>query len=590
MGMYRIIEAHDWPRLKSMVLSGYREDMSDYDYKDYPLIFDVIHAEDPGSSDMACFWLDHGYPHYVTGGRMNRTIAHAAAAAGLPDVLRKLGSLGANLNHDDNDGNTPLWEAARRGNTECVKILLEAGADPDGFEERPDDPDWMHTETPLAVAASAEIAQMLLDAGADMSISMYADSVTGGRLRRHFRDEHISPLAHACLDGREEVAKFLLDRGADANAFDGQALRCLAISKAPPVPLLKALIRAGADVNGPEGNEPLRLAAFTGNGELCAALLKAGAKPVPEALPLAVQSGNLPCAEALLKGRVGNTSEAIRMAARENQREILDRLLEIYPGKGLGAALHGAIEGCHFELAMETMGMGVDPDVRDPGGMSPMVKLFSLDRRIDTWRRIINSPEKYALDHGYGRTCWRPHVWELDDPGCRRFGWNRPNNWNALLELCEQEALELAEQLINMGASTGLKDNMGRSVLWHACHRSWLKTIPWLLDMGLDLEERDRNGISCFDAGCLSHESYTIGPMLSRGFDVNTRDRNGDTALHKCARDPEEVRGYSSVIFHLIKNGADPDQKNKNGISFRMIAKENEHLACTLKWAEKEFM
>lgn len=32
--------------------------MSNYDYKDYPLIFDVIHSYDPGAFELACFWLD----------------------------------------------------------------------------------------------------------------------------------------------------------------------------------------------------------------------------------------------------------------------------------------------------------------------------------------------------------------------------------------------------------------------------------------------------------------------------------------------------------------------------------------------------
>lgn len=260
---------------------------------------------------------------------------------------------------------------------------------------------------------------------------------------------------------------------------------------------------------------------------------------------------------------------------------MLDRLLEIYPGKGLGPALHGAIGGCNFELASEIIGMGADPDARDANGLTPIMKLFSLDRLIDTWRRIANAPKKYALERGYGQTCRRLSARELDDPDRWRLGWKRPGNWNDLLELCEHEAMTLASQLIETGTDIRVKDKMGRSVLWHACHRSWLEAIPWLLDRALDLNERDRDGISCFEAECLSHESCTIGTMLSRGFDVNARDRNGDTALHKCARDREENSRYSSVVFHLIRNGADPDLKNASGISFQMMTRENRALART---------
>lgn len=356
--MHACVETQDWDKLKDMILAGYREDMSNYDYKDYPLIFDVIHSDDPGASDMACFWLDHGYPHAVTGGRTRQTIAHAAASAGMPDVLRKLKSLGSDLNLDDQEGDTPLWNAAKFGNTECVRILLDAGADPDGFEERPDEDEFYHhPETPLAVAANAEIAQMLLDSGADPSICMYS-ALIGAEFDKFLSDELISPLARACLDGREETAKYLLARGVDPNALDGQAMRCLAISKNPSVDLLEALIKAGADVNGAEGKEPLRLAALAGNSELCIALFKYGAKPIAEALVLAVKAAKLPCLEILLKYRLGHTPDVILTAPREKQREIVDRLLEAYPDLGLGVALHGAIEGGHFKLASEIIKMG----------------------------------------------------------------------------------------------------------------------------------------------------------------------------------------------------------------------------------------
>lgn len=181
-----------------------------------------------------------------------------------------------------------------------------------------------------------------------------------------------------------------------------------------------------------------------------------------------------------------------------------------------------------------------------------------------------------------------PHPWELDEPDISSLTLNWPNNWNDLLELCEQEAMDLARQLIDMGVDIRAKDKMSRSVLWHACHRSWLKSIPWLLDKSLNLNERDTDGISCFEAGSLSLERYTIEPMLSRGYDVNTQDRNGDTTLHKCARDPRENARYSSVIYHLIINGGDPDLKNKAGVSLRMMAKESKGLTNTLEWAEDD--
>lgn len=95
-----------------------------------------------------------------------------------------------------------------------------------------------------------------------------------------------------------------------------------------------------------------------------------GAKPLAEVFVLALKSGELPCAEAMLKHSVGRGSEAIHTVARENRREILDRRLGIYPGKGLGPAMHGATGGCNFELTNEIMKMGADPDLKNSAGIS----------------------------------------------------------------------------------------------------------------------------------------------------------------------------------------------------------------------------
>jgi len=77
-----------------------------------------------------------------------------------------------------------------------VRILLAAGADPNGRDPEP------HSETPLHWAASnddADVARALIDGGADINVP---DGSIGG------------PLDNAVGYGRWNVARLLVERGA----------------------------------------------------------------------------------------------------------------------------------------------------------------------------------------------------------------------------------------------------------------------------------------------------------------------------------------------------------------------------------------
>lgn len=74
--------------------------------------------------------LEQGVPvDVIDNGRFNVTPLQVAAGAGHLEIVNILLAAGANVNHVDNDGFSPVTAAARAGKWAVVKILAEHGAD-----------------------------------------------------------------------------------------------------------------------------------------------------------------------------------------------------------------------------------------------------------------------------------------------------------------------------------------------------------------------------------------------------------------------------------------------------------------------------
>jgi uncharacterized protein len=244
-----------------------------------------------------------------------------AARTGKTEPIRVLVGAGANVNATESwGGTTPLMWAVSEGHSDAARLLVELGADINarshyvaaangrGFEGRTPvagrtDPKteefasgWL---SPLALAAregNVETVRILVNAGADV------DAISG---------DGKTPLALAIFNGNYDVASFLVDSKADVNKADAQRFTPLfwAVDRrnmetapnfpwmvtADPMPLIHKLLDAGANPNALVNNTPrarmregsprivfataLMRAAFAADLELVKLLLARGADP-----------------------------------------------------------------------------------------------------------------------------------------------------------------------------------------------------------------------------------------------------------------------------------------------------------------------
>ncbi|MEW6531127.1 MAG: ankyrin repeat domain-containing protein [Thermodesulfobacteriota bacterium] len=150
-----------------------------------------------------------------------------------------------------------LEEAVKSGDSLLVKTLLEQGNEPNKATSE--------GETPLTLAArrdSEEVVALLLRRGADPTLKNKAGrtpldiSVEQGHaaalrvLVAHTKDKAGVKLLEACRKDQEQVAKLLIEGGANVNARDemGNTPLMLAVGMGK-VRLVRALLAEGADVN-----------------------------------------------------------------------------------------------------------------------------------------------------------------------------------------------------------------------------------------------------------------------------------------------------------------------------------------------------
>ncbi|UJR22944.1 hypothetical protein I4U23_025971 [Adineta vaga] len=305
-----------------------------------------------------------------------------SCAGGHEELVSLLLQRGANIEHRDKKGFTPLILAATAGHANIVARLLDNGAIIEAQSERTKD-------TALSLACSGgrqEVVEVLLKKGAN---------------REHRNVSDYTALSLAASGGYVNIIRLLLNYGAEINSRTGSKLGITPLMLASMnghVAAVKLLLDMGSDINAQietNRNTALTLACFQGRAEVVSLLVdrkaniehraKTGLTPLMES----ASGGYVDVGRVLLeRGADVNalpvpTSKdtALTIAADKGHHKFVELLLlygatiDVRNKKG-ATPLWLACNNGHLEVAQLLISRFADPDSNDSRKVSCLMAAF----------------------------------------------------------------------------------------------------------------------------------------------------------------------------------------------------------------------
>ncbi|XP_038613340.1 ankyrin repeat and SOCS box protein 11 isoform X2 [Tachyglossus aculeatus] len=320
---------------------------------------------------------------------------HEAVKRGHRDCMEILLDNDVNIDQEAPLHGTPLYVACTYQRTDCVRKLLELGANVDLGK-------WL--DTPLHAAArqsSAEVIHLLTDYGASLKyrnsqgkravdLATPQSSVEQALLLREDFVCDWSPMHEASIHGRLLSLKKLISQGSGVNLITADRVSPLHEACLGGHPACAdVLLKHGAQVNGVtiDWHTPLFNACVSGSVDCLNLLLQHGASPqavcdLASPIHEAAKRGHVACVESLTSYGVNIDHDIKHLGtplyvACENQqiacaKKLLESGASANGGRGLDSPLHLAVRNSNTDLVHLLMDFGADTQSKNVEGKRPL--------------------------------------------------------------------------------------------------------------------------------------------------------------------------------------------------------------------------
>jgi len=343
---------------------------------------------------------------------------------------------GADVSCSDNDGCTPIFDAAMSGRIEAIHALINARANV-SFRD-------MNGATPICYAAQAghiEAITLLEGAGGSVrsrddraqTAMFYAasyghvkgiETLQNAGAKVSLQDENgWTPMHLAAGNGHVGVINALKDAGADVSAQneDGWTPMHLA-AKTGHIDAIKALKKAGADVSAQMNNgwTPMYLAAKNGRIDSMKTLKKVGADFWAERtggwslMHMAAQNGHVQAIKALKEAgedvlvQENDGWTPIHCAANNGHVDAIKVLIEAgaevsIPNSDGRTPMHLAAQNGHIDTIKALKEVGADVSVQENDGWTP-IHCAANNGHVDAIKVLIEAGAEVSVRNSDGRT------------------------------------------------------------------------------------------------------------------------------------------------------------------------------------------
>ena len=432
-----------------------------------------------------------------------------------------------------------------------------------------------------------------------------------------------TPLHSAVLNGRFEVARFLLDHGANTKLETEEGATALHImspgeynSEEHRVGIARLLLERGGDVNARSKNgcTPLHLAVFHGRLEVTRFLLEHGANAKLEieggetVLDIASRSKydseehRVGMVRLLLEhggdinARNKNACTPLHSAVLYGRLEVVRVLLDNGANAKLeieegATALHIVSPG-KYDSEKHRVGIvrlllerGGDVNARNKNAFTPL-HLAVFHGRLEVVRVLLDNGANAMLETEEGATALHivsPGKYDSEKHrvGIARLLLERGGDVNARSQAYTplhlavfNGRLEVARVLLDHGASTKLETKEGATALHivslgkYDSEEHRVGMVRLFLEHGGDVNARSKNTFTPLHVAVFNGKLEVARVLLDNGANAKLEIEGGETALHIMSRgkyDSEEHR--VGIVRLLLERGADVSARSKNAFT-----------------------